>query len=229
MKKERRLFLKGACVAAVGAAGASGLSIANSGGQKEDNSTNCKYALIHDENKCIGCNACSVACRETNNVPEGVSRLDIEREGPFGEYPNQFYRFTRKSCQQCEGKPCVNVCPTGAAYHDPKTGIVSVDEWKCVGCLYCIAACPYQIRFINPVTKAADKCDFCKETRLKEGRLPACVEACPTKALTFGDLKDPHSQVVEVLKTTPNYRSKTELGTRPKVFRIASQEGEIKL
>ncbi|MCL1148275.1 4Fe-4S dicluster domain-containing protein [Shewanella sp. 10N.261.52.F9] len=227
MSNSRRLFLKGACAAVVGA---SGFTIATAkdrtAGAAEPA---CKYALVHDETKCIGCDACSIACREVNQVPEGVSRLEIEREGPFGEYPDQYFRFTRKSCQQCDDTPCVKVCPTGAAYKDPKTGIVSVDEWKCVGCQYCIAACPYQIRFIHPVTKAADKCDFCKETRLKEGKLPACVDACPTKALTFGDISDPQSQVVQVLKAAPSYRTKTDLGTRPKVFRIAAKGGEINL
>ncbi|MCG9729464.1 4Fe-4S dicluster domain-containing protein [Shewanella sp. Isolate13] len=227
MSNSRRLFLKGACVAVVGASGftlarAKSTSVANV-------EPACKYALVHDETKCIGCDACSIACREVNQVPEGVSRLEIERKGPFGEYPNQQFHFTRISCQHCDDAPCVKVCPTGAAYKDPKTGIVVVDEWKCVGCQYCIAACPYQVRFINPVTKAADKCDFCKETRLKEGKLPACVTACPTKALTFGDITEPQSQVVQVLKSAPSYRTKTDLGTRPKVFRIASQSGEIKL
>jgi len=225
MKNSRRLFLKSACAVVVGA---SGYTIAKSTTESVEIDGK-KYALLHDETKCIGCDACSIACREVNQVPEGVSRLEIEREGPYGEYPEQFFRFTRKSCQQCEDAPCVKVCPTGAAYKDPATGIVSVDSWKCVGCQYCIAACPYQVRFINPVTHAADKCDFCKETRLKDGKQPACVSACPTQALTFGDLKDPSSNIVKVLKSAPNYRSKTELGTRPKVFRIASQKGDITL
>lgn len=227
MSNSRRLFLKGACVAAVGASGFTLVRAKEAG--KNTSKPVYKYALVHDETKCIGCDACSIACREVNQVPEGVSRLEIKREGPFGEYPNQYFRFTRHSCQQCESTPCVDVCPTGAAYKDPNTGIVSVDEWKCVGCQYCIAACPYQIRFINPITKAADKCDFCKDTRLKEGKKPACVSACPTKALTFGDITDPDSQIVKVLKSAPSYRSKLDLGTRPKVFRIASQGGEVKL
>lgn len=229
MENKRRLFLKCACATAVGAVGSTKLIAAQSDTKTDDTEAEVNYALIHDETKCIGCEVCVDACRETNNVPEGVSRLEIVKTGPFGEYPDQYFSFSRKSCQQCDGTPCVNVCPTGAAYKDPKTGIVSVDSWKCVGCMYCIAACPYQIRFINPVTKAADKCDFCKETRLKEGKSPACVAACPTKALVFGNLKDPDSEIVKVLKTTPNYRSKTDLGTRPKLFRIAAKNGEIKL
>lgn len=224
MNNPRRTFLKSICASAVGVAGASLAVVAQ---EEPSDKAEVLYGMIHDETKCIGCNLCEQACRETNEVPEGVSRLKIEREGPFGEYPDQYFKFSRKSCQQCEGTPCVNVCPTGAAYRDEETGIVSVNSWKCVGCLYCIAACPYQVRFINPETKAADKCDFCKETKLKNGELPACVSACPTEALTFGNLRDPESKIVKVLKTTPNYRSKTDLGTRPKLFRIAAKTGEV--
>jgi len=188
-----------------------------------------KYAMVHDENLCIGCNACEQACREVNNVPEGVSRVVIERTGPFGEYPNQSYRFSRKSCQHCEDAPCVKVCPTGAAYIDSETGIVGVNPDKCIGCQYCIAACPYQIRFINPVTQTADKCDFCKETQLKQGKQPACVEACPTHALVFGNIRDPESELVKTLKSKPTYRAKTDLGTRPKLFHVSTIDGEIVL
>lgn len=184
-----------------------------------------RYALIHDEGKCIGCTACMDACRETNNVPEGVSRLEIIRSEPVGEYPNAEFDFFRKSCQHCEYPPCVDVCPSGASFRDPETGIVDVDADKCVGCQYCVAACPYQVRYIDPVTKAADKCDFCRKTNLAQGKLPACVESCPTDALIFGDLNDPESEVSNIIATTATYRSKTELGTDPHLFRIADDKG----
>jgi protein NrfC len=188
-----------------------------------------KYAMVHDENLCIGCNACEDACREVNHVPYGVTRVKIERSGPFGEYPDQSYRFIRHSCQHCEAAPCVKVCPTGAAYIDKETGIVAVNEDRCVGCQYCIAACPYQIRFINPETKVADKCDFCQQTQLSEGLQPACVLACPTNALVFGNLKDPDSALVKTLKSKPTYREKVDLGTRPKLFHVRTIDGEIVL
>lgn len=225
METSRRNFLKAGCAliacSSVYAASKGSIQTLPEGAKK--------YALIHDETKCIGCNACTQACREINQVPEGVARLEIKRIGPVGEYPNQSFRFVRESCQHCEDAPCVRVCPTGAAYIDRDTGVVAVDSWKCVGCQYCIAACPYQVRFINPVTRSADKCDFCFESRLKQGELPACVEACPTQALVFGDLKDPQSHLVKLLKSRPSYRAKVELGTKPKLFRIASKNGEIKL
>ena len=193
----------------------------------EDGADKVRYGMLHDESKCIGCNACVEACRTTNQVPDGVTRLRIERTGPYGEFPEQYYHFSRISCQQCEQPPCVNVCPTGASYIDPQTGIVSVNSWKCVGCQYCIAACPYHIRFINPVTHAADKCDFCRETNLREGKQPACVAACPTGALMFGNLDDPNSSIGQALAVRPVYRAKEDLGTHPKLFRIRAKAGGI--
>ncbi|PKG78728.1 cytochrome c nitrite reductase Fe-S protein [Shewanella sp. Actino-trap-3] len=226
MENSRRHFLKSTCALVAGVS-VYPLSSNQANAETAVGTNNTKYAMLHDETKCIGCNACVEACREVNHVPEGVTRLSIERLGPFGEYPNQFYHFTRRSCQHCEDAPCVNVCPTGAAFIDKETGIVSVNADRCVGCQYCIAACPYEVRFINPVTKAADKCDFCRETNLKQGKQPACVEACPTKALVFGNLKDPESELVALLKANPTQRSKLDLGTRPKLFRIKAKQGEI--
>lgn len=186
-----------------------------------------RYGMVHDETACIGCTACTEACREVNSVPEGVTRLEIIRSEPKGEFPDVDYRFTRKSCQHCENAPCVMVCPTGAAYKDEATGIVDVHNEKCVGCGYCLAACPYQVRFFNPVTKSADKCDFCRETNLAQGKQPACVESCPTKALIFGDLNDKNSEINAVLNNNPVYRDKVGLGTKPKLYKIPHQKGEI--
>jgi len=187
-----------------------------------------RYGMVFDETACIGCTACTDACRETNSVPEGVSRLKIERSAPMGEYPDVDYTFNRVSCQHCDNAPCVTVCPTGASYVDLKTGIVDVHNDKCVGCGYCLAACPYQVRFFNPETKSADKCNFCRDTNLKAGKLPACVESCPTKALTFGDLNDPASEINKVIASNAVYRSKVELGTEPKLYKVADTKGEIK-
>jgi len=226
MENSRRHFLKRTCALVAGAS-VYPLSRNDANAETDIETNDIKYAMLHDETKCIGCNACVDACREVNQVPEGVSRLSIERSEPYGEYPDQFYHFTRHSCEHCEAAPCVTVCPTGAAFIDKETGIVAVNADRCVGCLYCIAACPYEVRFINPVTKAADKCDFCRETNLKQGKQPACVEACPTKALVFGNLKDPKSELVTLLKANPTKRSKLDLGTRPKLFRIKAKEGEI--
>jgi protein NrfC len=215
MSCTRRQFIAGSCVLAIGT-----LPIIYS---LEINGK--RYAMVHDESKCIGCTACMDACRETNKVPEGVQRLEIIRSDPIGEYPNVEYQFFRKSCQHCDNAPCVEVCPSGASFRDPETGIVDVDPDKCVGCKYCLAACPYQVRFINPETKAADKCDFCRKTNLAQGKLPACVESCPTNALVFGDVNDPNSDVYQLIAKTETYRTKMELGTDPHLFHIAKSTG----
>ncbi len=184
------------------------------------------YVMIHDERRCIGCQACSVSCRSENLVPETVTRLQVRIEGPKGIAPNLHFQYPRVSCQQCANAPCVTVCPTGASYVT-EDGIISVKQNLCVGCLYCLAACPYKVRFINPEHKGADKCNFCKDTRLKEGKTPACVDICPTSALTFGDLNDPKSEVSKLLSTEITYQSKTHLGTKPRMYRIPTKQGGI--
>lgn len=184
------------------------------------------YVMIHDERRCIGCQACSVACHSENLVPESVSRLQVRIEGPKGTVPDLYYQYQRVSCQQCESAPCVTVCPTGASYIG-EDGVISVKEKLCVGCLYCLAACPYKVRFINPETKAADKCNFCKDSRLKNGEPPACVDICPTDALIFGDLNDKDSKVSKLLNSEITYQSKTHLGTKPRMYRIPAGKGRI--
>lgn len=184
-----------------------------------------RFGLLHDEQKCIGCTACMEACRTTNKVPDGVSRLEIIRTDNGAEYPDKEFSFFRQSCQHCDDPPCVDVCPSGASFKDTATGIVDVDADLCVGCQYCVAACPYQVRFINPETLSADKCDFCRKTNLAEGKLPACVLACPTQALVFGDLDDPDSEINRLISDNYTYRSKVKLGTRPKLFHLAKSGG----
>ncbi|SDF68254.1 4Fe-4S dicluster domain-containing protein [Sporolituus thermophilus] len=183
-----------------------------------------RYGLVYDSNKCIGCQSCSVACRAENKVPDGVSRLQVWIEGPKGRFPNLVMDFHRQSCVMCDNAPCVSVCPTGASYTN-KDGVNLVDEKKCVGCKYCVTACPYQARFINPKTGAADKCTFCYTNRTAKGQKPACVAVCPTGALTFGDLNDPQSEVRAALSKNYIVKPKQHLGTRPKVTTIPNWRG----
>ncbi len=186
-----------------------------------------RYGMLHDQGACIGCTACEDACRTVNHVPEGVSRLKIIRSEPIGSFPDTTYQFFRHSCQHCDDPPCVMVCPTGASFVDAATGIVDVHEDKCVGCKYCIAACPYRVRFIHPETKAADKCDFCRKTNLAAGKQPACVESCPTGALTFGNLDDPNSEINQKIKNNMVYRTKVSVGTKPRLYHIPARNREI--
>ncbi|WP_018651256.1 cytochrome c nitrite reductase Fe-S protein [Actinobacillus capsulatus] len=219
----RRDFVSGAgAIAVVASTGlATSVTLAT---EKEEKKI--RYAMVHDETSCIGCTACMDACRTTNKVPEGVSRLEIIRSEPYGEFPNVEYEFFRQSCQHCTNAPCVAVCPTGASFVDRETGIVDVHSDLCVGCQYCIAVCPYRVRFIHPEKKSADKCNFCRDTNLAEGKQPACVEACPTKALTFGDMNDRTSEVYQKVHENPVYRTKVALGTEPNLYHIPFGKGE---
>lgn len=144
------------------------------------------YVMLHDEKRCIGCQACTVACRVLNDVPEGFSRLQVQIQGPDQAEGGRF-RFIRVSCQHCEAAPCVAVCQTGASFRD-EDGIVQVDQSRCIGCDYCVAACPFHVRYLDPRSGVADKCDCCAERRLSEGLPPGCVAVCPTDALHFGRL-----------------------------------------
>ncbi|GAA4895026.1 4Fe-4S dicluster domain-containing protein [Ferrimonas pelagia] len=218
MKLSRRHFLAGG--AACAAIPVATLVTA------EEEKTGKNLALVFDQTKCIGCEACSQACREANNVPAQVSRLNIVREGPYGEGNDKHYRFDRQSCVHCETAPCIAVCPTGACFRD-EDGVVDVTANRCVGCQYCIAACPYRVRYVDPETKAVDKCDLCRKTRLKEGKLPACVEACPTQAVVFGDLNDPKSDVAKLLRAKQTYRDKVSLGTKPKLYKVPHGKGKV--
>ncbi|EGR0689269.1 cytochrome c nitrite reductase Fe-S protein [Vibrio parahaemolyticus] len=226
MKCSRRNFLasSGALILTTGVAGTSVVSASLFANDSEQTK---RFGMVHDENACIGCTACTEACREVNKVPEGVTRLKIHRSEPIGEFPDVEYQFRRESCQHCDNPPCVYVCPTGAAYKDEATGIVDVHKERCVGCGYCLAACPYQVRFFNPVDHSADKCNFCRDTNLAQGKQPACVESCPTKALIFGDLNDPTSEVSKVIDNHLVYRDKSHLGTQPKLFKIPHNKGEV--
>ncbi|WP_375750103.1 cytochrome c nitrite reductase Fe-S protein [Vibrio sp. HN007] len=227
MSCSRRNFLTGAGAVIFTTGVATTCAISSKVNADEPEEKAKRYGMVYDENKCIGCTACMDACRDVNSVPEGVTRLEITRSEPQGEFPNVDYKFNRISCQHCENAPCVMVCPTGAAYKDEKTGIVDVHKDKCVGCGYCIVACPYQVRFFHPIEGSADKCNFCRDTNLAAGKLPGCVEACPTKALTFGDLNDPESKINAVLKDKVVYRDKAYLGTNPKLYKVPHEKGEI--
>ena len=178
-----------------------------------------EYVMVIQLAKCIGCQACTVACKLQNNIPEGQYRTQSPAIGPTGTYPNVHMYFEKEACQMCQDAPCVHVCPTKASHYN-EAGLVLVDIDKCVGCKYCITACPYHARFLNKETGTADKCTFCYETRVAKGEQPACVSTCVGGALSFGDLKDPNSDVAKLLAKSKAEVRKPELHTNPHVHYI---------
>ncbi len=180
-----------------------------------------KYIMIVDENLCIGCQSCSIACRVENNVSDGVYRLQVHSK-MSGVFPKLKTDFIRHSCVMCENSPCVDVCPTGASFKT-KDGVTLVDDKTCVSCKYCILACPYDARFVDPVTNSIGKCTFCYENRLLEGKNPACVDVCPTEALIFGEIGD--KKIDEVLSKNSVEYSKAYLNTKPSLAIIKNKKG----
>ncbi len=152
-----------------------------------------RYGFVIDPRRCIDCRACLVACRAEWDTPLGQTRIWVRDSGVSGQFPNLKQQFVPYQCQHCENPPCVAACPTGATYKRDD-GIVVIDEAACIGCGFCIAACPYQVRFINTATGKADKCSACYP-RVDRGEPPACVETCLGGARMFGDFNDPESQV----------------------------------
>jgi tetrathionate reductase subunit B len=153
-----------------------------------------------------------------------TGRLELG-EGKFQEIRNENIQkafFVPKLCNQCENPPCVQVCPVGATYQTAE-GISLVDKKWCIGCGYCIMACPYGMRFFHPVHKVADKCTFCYH-RIAKGLKPACVQACPTKARKIGNLKDPKDPVAQLVLSRRVGVHKPEYGTKPQVYFLGLSE-----
>jgi len=167
-----------------------------------------------DPNRCLGRNACVLACKAENKVPERGFRDWIVTEAR-GTFPHLALEIRSERCNHCDRAPCVESCPTGASYKNAE-GVTLVDRERCTGCKTCIAACPYGARFVHP-EGYVDKCTFCMH-RVKRGKEPACVEICPTRALTFGDVSDDSSPVSQLLVRRSHKTLKPELGLKPKLY-----------
>jgi Fe-S-cluster-containing dehydrogenase component len=195
------------------------------------------WGMLIDIPKCIGCGNCVKACKTENNVPDGYFRTWVERyhvddfhietpavdspDGAINGFPESKEQggknfFVPKMCNHCVDSPCTQVCPVGATF-DSRDGVVLIDEKYCLGCRYCIQACPYGCRFFHPEKKTAEKCTLCYH-RITKGLTTACAENCPTGARQLADLKNPNDPIHEYLKTHSVQVLKPHLATGAKVY-----------
>jgi len=158
-----------------------------------------KYALVIDLDRCSGCDSCVVACKHENKLDLGMYRCTVPIVGPTGTFPDIEQYWLPKACNQCENPGCVEVCPTGASYRDEETGVVLIDESKCIGCLTCFQGCPYNVRMLNPATNTVQKCTLCFQRHTEKDWEPACVHTCCTGARYFGDLDDASSSAAKAV------------------------------
>jgi Fe-S-cluster-containing dehydrogenase component len=245
MDSDRRAFLAetGRWLMLTGAATVAWEFVAAGQPEKSPNYrlTNHWWGMIIDIDKCIGCGNCVRACKAENDVPleAGHFRTWVERyqvssddlDHPQVDSPNGGYDgfparetpgakvktfFVPKLCNHCANSPCVQVCPVGATFESPD-GVVLIDKSYCIGCRYCVQACPYGCRFIDHRTMTADKCDLCYH-RITRGLTTACCEACPTGARQLVDLKNPNDPVHAFLKANAVHVLKPQMATGAKVY-----------
>jgi len=173
-----------------------------------------RYAMVVDTRRCVGCNACVIACKTENAVPLGGYRDWIVEE-TRGTFPDLRMQIRSERCNHCSKAPCVLACPTGSS-HKNEGGAVMVTKEKCSGCKACITSCPYDARYVHP-DGHVDKCTFCLH-RVTAGKLPACVTICPTRSLHFGDRSDPESEVSKLLASRSFKVLHPETGCQPNLF-----------
>ncbi len=173
-----------------------------------------RYAMAVDTRRCVGCNACVIACKTENDVPNGGFR-DWTVQETAGTFPDLSMEIRSERCNHCSNPACVDACPTGAS-HVQEGGVVMVNQAKCTGCKACIASCAYGARYVHPKGHV-DKCTFCLH-RVQKGKLPGCVETCPTKSLTFGNLSDPESPITRLMRSRRVKVLRPESGNEPNVY-----------
>lgn len=183
------------------------------------------YGFAIDLRKCIGCHACTIACKAEHDIPVGVNRCWVKTVEK-GEFPETRRFFFPVLCNQCDAAPCVSICPTNALFKR-RDGIVDLNGDSCIGCRACMEACPYDQLFIDPNTRTAEKCNFCAN-RIESRLEPACVTVCPTECRIFGDLDDPTSEVAQIVQREAVSVRKPEKGTKPKIFYLQADDSVIR-
>ncbi|HXG54406.1 MAG TPA: NrfD/PsrC family molybdoenzyme membrane anchor subunit [Vicinamibacterales bacterium] len=183
------------------------------------------YGFAIDLKKCIGCHACTIACKAEHQIPVGVNRCWVKTVEK-GTFPNTQRFFFPVLCNQCVDAPCVRICPTNALFKR-RDEIVDLNSDSCIGCRACMEACPYDQIFIDPNTRTAEKCNFCAN-RVENKLQPACVSVCPTECRIFGDLDDPSSEVARIVQREAFMVRKPEKGTGPKVFYLGAEDSVIR-
>ncbi len=183
-----------------------------------------QYGFIIDNRKCIGCHACTVACKSEHDVPVGVNRTFV-KQTEKGEYPNTRRLFSVMRCNHCTDAPCVDICPTTALFIR-EDGIVDFDNRRCIGCKSCMQACPYDALYIDPETQTAAKCNYCAH-RVDVGLEPACVNVCPEHAIISGDMDNPDTEIAQLLSREQVTVRRAEKGTKPNLFYINGDEASL--
>ena len=183
------------------------------------------FGFIIDNRKCIGCHACTVACKAEHEVPLGVNRTWVKYIEK-GEFPNTRRLFSVMRCNHCDDAPCIEICPVTALFKRDD-GIVDFDKRRCIGCKGCMQACPYDALYIDPDSNTAAKCNYCAH-RVDIGLEPACVNVCPEHAIISGDFDNPATEIAQLLAREQVTARKVEKGTRPKLFYIDGDEASLK-
>ncbi|HKJ06408.1 MAG TPA: NrfD/PsrC family molybdoenzyme membrane anchor subunit, partial [Flavobacteriaceae bacterium] len=183
-----------------------------------------KYGFIIDNRKCIGCHACTTACKSEHDVPIGVNRTYV-KQVEKGTFPNTRRIFSVMRCNHCTHAPCVTICPVEALF-TREDGIVDFDNNRCIGCKSCMQACPYDALYIDPNTNTAAKCNYCAH-RVEVGREPACVSVCPEHAIIAGDIDNPNTEISQLLARQAVKVRKPEKGTSPNLFYIDADDASL--
>ena len=183
-----------------------------------------KYGFVIDQHKCIGCHACTVACKTEHDVPLGVNRTWVKYVEK-GTWPDSTRMFSVMRCNHCTDAPCVAICPTRALYKR-EDGIVDFNTDLCIGCKSCMQACPYDALYIDPHEHTAQKCNYCSH-RVEVGLEPACVVVCPEQAIVAGDLDDPTTKIATLVRSEKTSQRAIEQGTGPNLYYMGADEASL--